>query len=198
MVTFSPASRILLYLILIVLVFLSGSFTTDLLLLFPVLVVALRVPGTIIGRGLVPISLFVLFTFFSNVLFSYGRVVYEIWGLSITEEGLRKGGHLSLRLVTLIFGAKVLTATTPADELVGAAVRLLGPIGRLKPVREFIVTLSMTLRFLPIIYNEAHTLYRDAVRNTPGKGFVEKLRLTASLLTPLFERSLKKARDLSK
>jgi energy-coupling factor transport system permease protein len=197
-VTFSPASRIFLYLTLIVLVFLSGTFTTDLLLLVLVLIVALRVPGSILGRGLVPISFFVLFTFFSNVLFSYGRVVYEIWGLSFTEEGLRKGGHLSLRLLTLIFGAKVLTATTPADDLVGAMVQLLGPVGRLKPVREFIVTLSLTLRFLPIIYNEAQTLYRDTVRHTSEKGFMVKIRLTASLLSPLFERSLKKARDLSK
>jgi energy-coupling factor transport system permease protein len=197
-VTVSPAARIFLYLILIVLVFLSKTFATDLLLLVLVLAIAFRVPGPVLGRGILPITFFVLFTFFSNVLFSYGRVVYEMWGFSFTEEGLRRGGHLSLRLLTLILGAKVLTATTPADNLVSAMVQLLGPIGRLKSVKEFIVTLSLTLRFLPIIYEEAQNLYRDTVRNASEEGFMVRLRLTASLIAPLFERSLKKARDLSK
>jgi energy-coupling factor transporter transmembrane protein EcfT len=139
----------------------------------------------------------VLFTFISNILLQKGQVVYEIWGIIVTEEGLRAGGHLALRLFMLILGAKIITATTSAEELVSAMIRLLGPPGKWKPVREFISTLSLTLSFLPIIYDEAQVLYRDTVRTSSKITLLDKIKLSASLLSPLFERSMKRARDLT-
>ncbi|MBI4710833.1 MAG: hypothetical protein HY759_07025, partial [Nitrospirae bacterium] len=48
-----------------------------------------------------------------------------------------------------------------------------------------------------VIYSEAQALYRETVREVPQAAFADKLRLSASLLTPLFERSMKRARELS-
>jgi energy-coupling factor transport system permease protein len=183
---------------LVVLVFLHGSLIIDVLFLALVIVLAVRTSVPFPRRAFLPICLFLLLTFISNVLFSTGRVLYEIGTLTVTEEGLRGGAHLTMRLLILIIGARVLTATTTAEELVQAVVKILGPLGRRKPVRDFILTLSLALRFLPIIYNEAGYLYRDTLRNNQGLTLPEKIRLSASLITPLFERSLEKARNLSK
>jgi len=101
-----------------------------------------------------------------------------------------------LRLFILILGAKTLTATTKAEDLVRAMTVLLGPLGRWKPVREFIFTMSLTLRFLPIIYDEAQNLYRESISNSPEVTLMGKVKLSVLLLTPLFERSIKRARDL--
>lgn len=148
-------------------------------------------------RGLIPILLFLIFTFISHVLFQEGRVVYELPGIQVTEEGLRRGGQLAVRLFILILGAKVLTATTRAEDLVNSMSGLLGPVGRLEYVRELINTMSLTLRLLPIIYDEAMELYSE-VKKSGGSGLKDKIRLAVEMLTALFERSLKKAKEMSR
>ncbi len=193
---FSPQAKIILYILLILAVFLSNSDTINLLLLCCVTVFAFKVPVSTLKRGAVPIVLFLTFTFISNVFFQEGKIIYKIFGLPITEEGLVRGGRLTLRLVILILGAKVLTATTKAEDLVAGMGRLLGPVGRSGFVKEFMLTMSLTLRLLPIVYNEAMELYKD-VKNSEGTSLAGKVRLAVSLLTPLFERSLQKAKEIS-
>jgi energy-coupling factor transport system permease protein len=122
--------------------------------------------------------------------------MYDILGIAVTEEGLLQGARLTLRLFILILGAKVLTATTKAEDLVTGMGGLLGPIGRIGFVKELIVTMSLTLRLLPIVYNEALELYRD-IRNSEGTSLKGKIKRAVLLLSPLFERSLKKAQEMS-
>lgn len=197
MIRFSPKAKIVCYILLIIAVLTSGSLKINLILLGLVFIPVFNVPLSALKKGLLPIAIFLAFTFLSNTLFQTGRVIYEIIGLTITEEGLRRGGHLTIKLFTLIVGAKILTATTPTEELVGGMTGLLGPLGKLNTIKEFMFTLSLTLRFLPIIYNEAQTLYKDAMRNSPEATFTEKIKLLSSLLTPLFQQSMKKAKELS-
>lgn len=194
---FSPQAKILSYILLIIIAFLSNSFKISLILLCLVLIFAFRVPLSTLKRGMLPIAFFLAFTFLSNIFFQEGRVIYEVIGLTITEEGLRRGGHLTLRLFTLILGAKVLVATTTAEDLVKGMTVLLGPVGRFNVVREFIFTMSLTFRFLPVIWDEAQSLYREAVSTSPEATFTDKIKLSVSLIAPLFERSMKKAKELS-
>ncbi len=184
------------YLLLISSVFLSYTIEVDLVLLFIVLIFTLKVPFAMLTRGLIPILIFLTFTFLSNVLFQTGKPIYRIIGFVVTEEGLRNGGHLTLRILILVIGAKILTSTTSAEDLVKAMTRLLGPVAKIRAVREFLFIMSLTLRFLPIIYDEAQTLYTNSVKNSHETTIMGKIRISASLLTPLFERSLKRAREL--
>lgn len=196
MTAVSPTAKIILYIVLVIAVFISDSFKADLILLCIVIAIASKAPFSVLKRGIIPISLFLTFTFISNMLFQEGQTLYDIFGLTVTREGLRRGGLLTLRLVILILGAKVLTATTKAEELVSGMKGLLGPVGKVAYVRELIYTMSLTLRLLPIVYNEAMDLYRD-VKNSDGSGLTGKIKLAAALLTPLFERSLEKAKEIS-
>jgi len=192
----SPKAKILLYIFLVVAVFISRSFQVSLILLFVVIALATRVPLSKFRSGLIPIAFFLLFTFLSNAFFHEGIIQYKILGLSITDEGIKRGGELTLRLFILIIGARILTVTTRAEDLVKAMSGLLGPVGRLGFVKEVIVTMSLTLRLLPIIYNEASELYKN-VKKSETKGLAGKIRLSVSLLTPLFENSLKKAKEMT-
>ena len=196
MTGFSPKAKILLYLLLVIAIFLTENLMFGLLLLLVTVIIAARVPFSALKRGVVPIVFFLIFTFLSNVLFQEGTVYYEIFGLSITEEGLIRGGHLTLRLFTLILGAKILTATTEAGSLVRGMTALLGPAARVGFVSELMLTMSLTLRLLPIVYDEAVELYRN-VKNSGGSGIAGKIKLAVSLLTPLFERSLQKAKEMT-
>jgi energy-coupling factor transport system permease protein len=194
--TFSPKAKIVLYILLATAVFFSNSLKVSLLSLGFVTVFAVKIPFSTLKRGLIPVMLFLLFTFVSNVLYQTGDVIYKISGISITDKGLLRGGLLTLKLFILILGAKVLTATTRAEDLVAGMGELLGPIGKTVFVRDLIFTMSLTLRLLPIVYNEALELFRD-VKNSEETSVADKVRMSVSLLTPLFERSLKKAKEMS-
>jgi energy-coupling factor transport system permease protein len=115
----------------------------------------------------------------------------------VTEEGIKKGGHLTIRILVLILGAKILTATTNPEDLVKAVHVILGPLGKWKPVRNLLATTTLTLRILPIIYSEAQLLYRENIQSSPDSTFAGKVRLSASLIIPLFEKSVKKAKEMS-
>ena len=89
-----------------------------------------------------------------------------------------------------------MTATTRPEDLIAGMGRLLGPAGRIVFVKELVFTMSLTLRLLPIIYDEALDLYKD-VKSSEGTNLAGKVKLAVSLLTPLFERSLEKARKMA-
>jgi energy-coupling factor transporter transmembrane protein EcfT len=63
-------------------------------------------------------------------------------------------------------------------------------------VHELMLTMSLTLRLLPIVYDEAMELYKN-VKNSEGTGLHGKFKLAVSLLAPLFERSLEKAKEMT-
>ena len=193
----SPRAKVISFILLVFVVFLSDSLAVNIALSGVVVICALRVPFSSLKRGSLPIGIFLLFTFLSNLLFQTGRVIYEFMGVDITQEGLEKSTYLTLRLFTLILGAKVLTATTPAEELVGAVAGLLGPVGRWGPVKRFMSTTILTLQLLPVVYEEAKVLYREAVGRLPKATIIDRLRISVSLLVPLFDRSLRKAQVLS-
>ena len=191
----SPRAGILLYLLLVISVFASDAIEVSLILLLIVLVLAVRVSFSALKRGFLPISIFLLFTFISNILFQEGNVLYEIFGFDITDEGLRLGGRLTLRLLVLIAGAKVLTASIKSEELINGMRGLLGPLGRVGFVQELLYIMLLTLRILPVIYDEAVELYRN-MRISTGSSMKDKIKLSVELLTMLFERSLLKAREM--
>lgn len=196
MALFSTKARILLYLLLVIAVFVSDSLEVSLIIILVVLASAVRVPISSLKRGILPITVFLFFTFISNILFQEGNVLYEVLGLDITDEGLRRGGRLTLRLFILIAGAKVLTASTRAEDLITGMSGLLGPIGRIGFVQELVYIMSLTLRLLPVIYSEAIEIYKN-MRNSAGSGVADKIKLSVELLTTLFERSLVKAKNMT-
>jgi energy-coupling factor transport system permease protein len=193
---FSPKIKIVLYILLAVLIFATSSLKIDIFLLSIVMVFAIKVKLSVLKRGLIPISLFLFFTFISNALFYEGEIVYEILGLSLTYEGLSRGGELTLKLFILIFGAKVLTATTKAEDLIAGMNELLGPLGKIGFVKDLMYTISITFRLLPIVYEEALDLYRN-IRKSDEPGLKSKIKLSVELLTTLFERSLSRAKEMS-
>ncbi len=191
-----PKAKILLYILLAIVVFASNSYKINLGLLCIVAACAVRVPLSSLKRGVVPIMIFLTFTFISNVMLQEGEEMYRVLGMSVTYEGLVLGGQLTLRLIILILGAKILTATTRAEDLVQGLGELLGPIGRLTYTRELIYTMSLTLRMLPIVYDEAVESYRS-IKNSNKTDFSGKIKLAAELLTTMLDRSLKRAKEMS-
>ena len=78
-----------------------------------------------------PIIWIILFTFILHLFTTQGKVIFEIWKLSITWEGLANGSFVCLRLLLLMFGASLLTFTTPPLVLSDALEDLIEAIKKI-------------------------------------------------------------------
>jgi len=160
-------------------------------ILVAVLVFLLRIPLKSLKSGWIPIGLFLLFTFVSNMLFQHGKILYSAGPVIITEEGLHISLIRTMRVFFMIAGAKILVATTQIELLVGGFGKLLKPLERLGiPVVEFFSTMGLTMKSLPILKEQVAEMYREKIKEGNITGFWARARIVSMLLLPLFVKSI--------
>lgn len=120
------------------------------------------------------------------------------WGL--TEEGVRQGLFFSFRLIALVLVGVLLTLTTSPLDLADGMERLLRPWKRFGvPAHELAMTLTIALRFVPTLADEADRL-RQAQRARGADfdgGPLSRARGLMSLLAPLFLSAFRRADRLA-
>ncbi len=187
----SPEIKIVLYIIFIFCLFLIKDVTVYLFITVAILIFLLRLPFKSLKSGWIPISLFLLFTFLSNVLFQHGRILYSKGPLVITEEGLNIASLRTMRIFFMIAGAKILTATTQIESLIGAIGKILKPLERLGiPVIDFFSIMGLTMKSLPRIKDQIAESYKEKVRGEDVKGFCNRVKVISFFLMPLFIKSI--------
>jgi len=187
----SPEIKIILYLVFIICLFLIKDITVYLFILFAISLLLLRIPFKSLKTGWIPISLFLLFTFISNVFFQYGRILYSVGPLVITEEGLSISASRTMRVFFMIAGAKALTATTQIELLVGAFGKILKPLERLGiPVFEFFSTMGLTMKSLPGLKDQIADTYKEKVNEGNIKGFGDRAKFISKFLMSLLVKSM--------
>ena len=134
-----------------------------------------------------------------------GAFAYLIVGFllvyNVAASGWLAGIAVALRLLLLIWASLLLmTLSTPA-ELSEALRRLLSPLGRLGlPVRDFTTSLSIALRFMPLLSEELRAVRAaQASRGAAfeGAGLVRRLRAYGGLMVPLFVGLFRRADRLA-
>lgn len=151
----------------------------------------LRIPFRKIISGWLPISLFLTFTFVSNVLNQHGKILYSHPPIVITGEGLVIASVRTARILLMIAGVKILMGFSRTEDIIRALGRLLSPFERLGiPVRDFFHTMGLTLQCFPALTSAAYQSYQEQVRANGVQGFREKARLASGFLLPLFVRSM--------
>lgn len=150
------------------------------------------VPLRKMKSGLFPIMLFLLFTFAGNLFFHSGRIIYDNGFLSITDEGLRAAGIRTLRVFSMIFGAKILTALLSIDEMIHSFENMLRPFERIGiPVKDFFSVMGLTLKSFPLLMDYLVKTYREDAMNNEIKGFRKRMKHMASFLMPVFVKSIR-------
>lgn len=169
-------------------------------------IVMSHVPFSYISRGLKPVIFLIAFTAFFNIFFTSGDVLFE-WELIkghaviVTWQGLHKGLFMVLRLVYLVIGSSLLTYTTTPNKLTDGIERLLKPLGKIRvPVHDLAMMMSLALRFIPILLEEANRIMK--AQSARGAGFdegkiTERLKGMVSILVPLLVSSTRRAYDLA-
>ncbi len=91
----------------------------------------------------------------------------------------------------MIAGAKILTATTQIELLVGAFGKILRPLERLGiPVVEFFSTMGLTMKALPRLKDYIAETYREKMKEGNITGFWGRAKVISTFLIPLLVRSI--------
>jgi energy-coupling factor transport system permease protein len=191
--TLLPEIKILFYLFFVLLVSMLGSLKiyAVIFIILGLSIFFLKVPFRAVRSGWIPISIFLLFTFISNVLNQHGKIVYSAGPLTITEEGLNIAAIRTLRVLYMIAGAKVLIATSKTEEVIHGLWRLLGPFERLGlPVKDYFHTMGLTLKCFPILKNLLYENYREQITSANIKGIWNRVKVVSMFLLPMFVESI--------
>ena len=100
-------------------------------------------------------------------------MLWEAGLLRLTVEGLERSGLMLLRLVALVSFSGLLTFTTTPIELSDALESLLSPLRRFGvPVHEFAMMMTIALRFIPVLLEEADKIVKAQRSREIGRAHV--------------------------
>lgn len=159
------------------------------------------VPLSYILRGLRMILVLMLITALFNLFLTPGDVVVRIWKLQITSQGIRMAIHMVIRLTFLVIGSSIMTLTTTPNQLTDGLEKGLGWMRRIHvPVHEIAMMMSIALRFIPILTEEANRIM--SAQEARGAefhsgGIIRRAKALLPLLIPLFVSAFRRANDLA-
>lgn len=151
--------------------------------------------GRVASVGDVPVARLLREGAFAYLLVGF-LLVYNV-----AASGWLAGIAVALRLLLLVWASLLLTALSTPAELSEALRRLLSPLGCLGlPVRDFTMSLSIALRFMPLLSEELRAVRApQASRGAAfeGAGLVRRLRAYGGLMVPLFVGLFRRADRLA-
>lgn len=165
-------------------------------------VFASKVPVKMFLKSLKPIIPVVLFTAILNMFYVSGEtVLFSVWKINITKEGILTAVFFALRIVFLIVSSSILTYTTVPTDLTDAIEKLLSPLKILHiPVHSFAMMMTLALRFIPTLIEEIEKItnaQKARGADLDGGSFMEKIKAIVPIIIPLFVSSFKRASDLA-
>ncbi|EDZ91994.1 MAG: CbiQ family ECF transporter T component [Limnospira sp. PMC 1291.21] len=93
---------------------------------------------------------------------AYSYILLAAGPLTITRYSLDLGVRISTLLFTLVYSTNLYLLTTASEEIAVGIESLMKPLRRLKiPVTEIALTLTLSLRFFPLVLEEIQNLYRS-------------------------------------
>ena len=199
-----PRTKILGLMLDIVALFLAKSLLTY-ALLFAVLALMVRisrVPVKSIVRGLKPVVFILVFTAVLNLFYTPGEhVLFKLWILTVTWEGVSTAFFMVVRIMMLITGTFLLTYTTSPILLTDGIENLLSPLKKIRvPVHELAMMMSIALRFIPTLIEETDKIMsaqRARGANFDTGNLVQRAKSLIPLLVPLFISAFRRADELA-
>lgn len=199
-----PRVKIVLTFVFIVIIFFAKTYV-GYALIFAYIALAVwlsGVPIRYILRGLKPLLFIIVLTFFINVFFTPGnKVVFQVWALKFTQEGLNQGIFMALRLVLLVVGTSLLTLTTSPISLTDGIERLLQPLQVIRfPAHELAMMMTIALRFIPTLLEETDKIMKAQMArgaDFESGNLFQRAKALVPLLVPLFISAFRRADELA-
>ena len=156
-----------------------------------------KVPLKFMVRGLKAVLVLLLISVSFNLFLTPGREIFRLGFLKITWEGLRTAVFMAVRLIFLVLGSSVMTLTTTPNELTDGLEKGLGFLKKVGvPVHEVAMMMSIALRFIPILIEEADKIMKAQMAR--GADFESgNIVQRAKSMVPLFISAFRRATDLA-
>ncbi len=160
-----------------------------------------RVPFKFMVRGMRAILFILLITVVFNLFLTPGEIVFTMWKLKITKEGIISAVFMALRLSFLIIGSSVMTLTTTPNNLTDGMEKMLRPLKVIKvPVHEVAMMMSIALRFIPILVEETDKIMKAQIArgaDFESGNIFKRAKALVPILVPLFISAFRRANDLA-
>ena len=160
-----------------------------------------KVPFKFMVRGLKAILVLLLISVSFNLFLTDGEVLVRLGFLKITLEGVRTAAFMALRLIFLVLGSSVMTLTTTPNELTDGLEKGLGFLNKVGvPVHEVAMMMSIALRFIPILIEEADKIMKAQMArgaDFESGNLIQRAKSMVPLLVPLFISAFRRATDLA-
>ncbi len=211
-----PRTKFLFLIAYIVLIFTASGFASlgFLALFLLVLVFMSKVPLKMYLKNIKAILPVIILTAVLNALYAgEGRVLFKFLVFKITVSGLERAGFMALRVILLIIASAMLTyATTPSamltytttpTSLANALEKLLSPlkwIGLSSAVHMVVMTMTIALRFIPILIDETNKIMnaqKARGADFESGGLYSRVKALIPILIPLFISSIRRAYELA-
>ena len=199
-----PRTKFLATFLFIIIVFLANNWLTYFILAIFTMIALLasKIPMSFFWNGVKPLLWVILFTVVLQMVFTTGGDVYVEWAfIKITSYGVINAIFIFLRFMFIIFISTLMTLTTPPLQIADAMESIMKPLGKIGvPVHEIALMLSIALRFVPTLMDEAQKIMNaQRARGVDfGEGSLfEQMKAIIPILIPLFVSSFNRAEDLA-
>jgi energy-coupling factor transport system permease protein len=198
-----PRAKLTLTLVFIVALFMARGVVSYALMLSALTgcVCAARVGAKTLLRSIKPLIVVISITAVLNIFFTGGRILFQIWVIKVTREGLINAAYMVTRLVMLISGTFLLTYTTSPLALTDGIESLLAPLKKIKlPVHELAMMMSIALRFIPTLIEETDKIMsaqKSRGADFETGGIIKRAKAMLPILIPLFISAFRRADELA-
>ena len=94
--------------------------------------------------------------------YQYVLLDLKVLGVTVTRRSLDLGIRVGSLLFTLIYATNLFLLTTAAEEITAGIENIFQPLKRVRvPVTEIVLTLTLALRFIPLVLEEVQNLARS-------------------------------------
>jgi energy-coupling factor transport system permease protein len=160
-----------------------------------------KIPVGYILRGIKGLVFIILITVLINLFMTPGTPKFEIWRLTITEEGLEIAAFMALRLIFLVTGTSIMTLTTSPIALTdGIEYSLRSIPGVKKYAHELAMMMTIALRFIPTLMEETDRIMKAQKArgaDLESGNLVQRAKNLIPILVPLFVSAFRRADELA-
>jgi energy-coupling factor transport system permease protein len=132
---------------------------------------------------------------------NYRYILFRQGPITITQQSVALGIRVSTLLFTLIYATNLFLLTTAPEEITAAMEVLMRPLRKLGlPVTEIALTVTLALRFIPLVLEEVQNLMRSVrtrAINWKKLGFRRAAQIWMMIAERLLQNLLLRAEQIS-
>lgn len=157
------------------------------------------IPILMLVKGIKPLWIILVLTLGLHIFMTEGQLLWQ-WGfLKITQEGLKQGIFMALRLIYLVTITSLLTLTTTPILLTDGIERVLKALF-IPVAHELAMMMTIALRFIPTLIEETEKIMKAQMArgaDFDSGGILARAKSLIPLLVPLFLSAFRRADELA-